>query len=140
MMTRKPAEPFLTIRQVGLAAAFGAAGFAFRASGLVVQLPVSVIPSIDIDFGAFMPCLAGMAAGPIVRIIVGIARGIPSGLARASLVRNWLEMAFNGDCLVSLMPRIPLVKQICKHSKGGFCKARKSYRRAYICSNTFRGE
>ena len=26
-----------------------------------------------------MPCLAGMCGGPVVGIIVGIARGIPSG-------------------------------------------------------------
>jgi hypothetical protein len=75
-MTEKSAKPFLTSRQVGLAAAFGAAGFAFRASGLVIAMA----PPLVIDLGALMPCLAGMAAGPLVGIIVGIARGIPSGL------------------------------------------------------------
>ena len=75
-------KPLLTSRHVGLAAAFGAAGFAFRASGLVLSL----FPPLVIDLGALMPCLAGMAAGPIVGIIVGIARGIPSGLPQVDLI------------------------------------------------------
>ncbi|RLG11861.1 MAG: hypothetical protein DRN64_00815 [Thaumarchaeota archaeon] len=75
-------KPLLTSRQVGLAAAFAAAAFAFRASGLVITLA----PPLVIDLGALMPCLAGMAAGPIVGIIVGIARGIPSGLPQVDLI------------------------------------------------------
>ena len=78
--TRK--KPLLTSREVGLAAAFGAAGFAFRASGLAFSLA----PPLVVDLGALMPCLAGMAAGPIVGIIVGIARGIPSGLPQEDLI------------------------------------------------------
>ncbi len=78
----QPRKPLLTSRQLGLAAAFAAAAFAFRASGLVITLA----PPLVIDLGALMPCLAGMAAGPIAGIIVGIARGIPSGLPQVDLV------------------------------------------------------
>lgn len=69
-------KPFLTSQQIGLAAAFGGAAFAFRALGLAIPL----VPPLVVDPGALMPCLAGMAAGPIVGAVVGIARGIPSGL------------------------------------------------------------
>ncbi|NIU02658.1 MAG: hypothetical protein GWN01_17705 [Nitrosopumilaceae archaeon] len=75
-------KPFLTSRQMGLAAAFGAAAFAFRALGLVIPM----VPPLVLGPGALMPCLAGMAAGPIVGIIVGIARGIPSGLPQVDLI------------------------------------------------------
>lgn len=81
-MTEKSSKPLLTSRHVGLAAAFGAAAFAFRASGLAFSLA----PPLVVDLGALMPCLAGMAAGPIVGIIVGIARGIPSGLPQVDLI------------------------------------------------------
>lgn len=69
-------RPLLTSNQIGLAAAFGGAAFAFRALGIAIPL----VPPLVIDPGALMPCLAGMAAGPLVGAIVGIARGIPSGL------------------------------------------------------------
>jgi hypothetical protein len=75
-------KPLLTSRQLGLAAAFAAAAFAFRASGLVITLA----PPLVIDLGALMPPLAGMAAGPVVGIITGIARGIPSGLPQVDLI------------------------------------------------------
>ena len=83
-MTEKAStrKPFLTSRQIGLAAAFGAAGFAFRGLGIAVPL----VPPLVVDPGALMPCLAGMCGGPIVGIIVGIARGIPSGLPQVDLI------------------------------------------------------
>lgn len=68
-------KPLLTSWQIGLAAAFGGAGFAFRALGLAVP----VVPPLVMDPGALMPILAGMAGGPLVGAIVGVARGIPSG-------------------------------------------------------------
>jgi len=80
--TKAVKKPLMTSRQIGLAAAFGAAAFAFRASGLVITLA----PPLVIDLGALMPCLAGMAGGPIVGIIAGIARGIPSGLPQVDLI------------------------------------------------------
>lgn len=69
-------RPLLTSQQIGLAAAFGGAGFAFRALGLAIPL----VPPLVMDPGALMPILAGMAGGPIVGAIVGVARGIPSVL------------------------------------------------------------
>lgn len=72
METRRP---ILNSQQIGLAAAFGGAGFAFRALGLAIP----VVPPLVIDPGALMPILAGMAGGPIVGALVGLARGIPSG-------------------------------------------------------------
>lgn len=71
----KERKPFLTSNQIGIAAAFGGAAFAFRALGISVPL----VPPLVMDPGALMPCLAGMAGGPVVGAIVGIARGIPSG-------------------------------------------------------------
>ena len=58
-------------RQVGLAVPFGVVGFVFKAAGLVASVPLSRTPPIDIDLGALMLCLAGMATGPIIGIIVG---------------------------------------------------------------------
>ena len=71
----KERKPFLTSNQIGISAAFGGAAFAFRALGISVPL----VPPLVMDPGALMPCLAGMAGGPVVGAIVGIARGIPSG-------------------------------------------------------------
>ena len=71
----KERKAFLTSNQIGIAAAFGGAAFAFRALGISIP----VVPPLVMDPGALMPCLAGMAGGPIVGAIVGIARAIPSG-------------------------------------------------------------
>ena len=74
-------KPLMSSNQIGLAAAFGGAAFAFRALGIAVPL----VPPLVMDPGALMPCLAGMCGGPIVGIIVGIARGIPSGTPAVDL-------------------------------------------------------
>jgi len=74
-------KSLLTSRQMGLIAAFGGAAFAFRALGIAIPL----VPPLVMDPGALMPCLAGMAGGPLVGAIVGIARGIPSGLPAVDL-------------------------------------------------------
>jgi hypothetical protein len=71
----KKRKSYLTSNQIGLTAAFGGAAFAFRALGIAIPL----VPPLVMDPGALMPCLAGMAGGPLVGAIVGIARGIPSG-------------------------------------------------------------
>ncbi len=74
-------KPLLTSNQIGLAAAFGGAAFAFRALGIAVPM----VPPLTMDPGALMPCLAGMCGGPVVGIIVGVARGIPSGTPAVDL-------------------------------------------------------
>lgn len=74
-------KPIMTSNQIGLAAAFGGAAFAFRALGIAVPM----VPPLTMDPGALMPCLGGMCGGPIVGIIVGIARGIPSGTPAVDL-------------------------------------------------------
>jgi hypothetical protein len=84
VMESEARKPLITSRQMGLAAAFGAAAFAFRALGIAIPM----VPPLVIGPGALMPCLAGMAGGPIVGIIVGIARGIPSGLPQVDL---WMQ-------------------------------------------------
>ena len=75
-------KPLLTSNQIGLAAAFGGAAFAFRALGIAIPM----VPPLIMDPGALMPCLAGMCGGPVVGIIVGIARGIPSGTPAVDLL------------------------------------------------------
>ncbi|MFQ9653175.1 MAG: hypothetical protein ACLRZZ_26000 [Enterocloster sp.] len=50
----KERKPFLTSNQIGIAAAFGGAAFAFRALGISVPL----VPPLVMDPGALMPCLA----------------------------------------------------------------------------------
>jgi len=102
-MSEKSSKPLLTSRQVGLAAAFGAAGFAFRASGLAFSLA----PPLVVDLGALMPCLAGMAAGPIVGIVVGIARGIPSGLPQVDLILQPFKGIYWSFLWKYLILRIP---------------------------------
>lgn len=77
-------KPILTSNQIGLAAAFGGAAFAFRALGIAVP----VVPPLTMDPGALMPCLAGMCGGPVVGALVGIARGIPSGSPAVDL---WVQ-------------------------------------------------
>lgn len=74
-------KPILTSNQIGLAAAFGGAAFAFPALGISVP----IVPPLAMDPGALMPCLAGMCGGPIVGVIVGIARGIPAGTPAVDL-------------------------------------------------------
>lgn len=66
-------KPLLTSNQIGLAAAFGGAAFAFRALGIAIPM----VPPLIMDPGALMPCLAGMCGGPVVGIIVGIATRYP---------------------------------------------------------------
>ena len=66
-------KPLLTSKQIGLAAAFGGAAFAFRALGIAIPM----VPPLIMDPGALMPCLAGMCGGPVVGIIVGIATRYP---------------------------------------------------------------
>lgn len=79
-------KPLMSSNQIGLAAAFGGAAFAFRALGIAIPL----VPPLVMDPGALMPCLAGMCGGPIVGTIVGIARGIPSGTPAVDL---WAQPA-----------------------------------------------
>jgi len=74
-------KALLSSNQIGLAAAFGGAAFAFRALGIAVPM----VPPLTMDPGALMPCLAGMCGGPVVGAIVGIARGIPSGTPAVDL-------------------------------------------------------
>jgi hypothetical protein len=66
-----------TSREVGMAAAFGGAAFAFRVLGL--GLP-GYPPGAFMDLGSMMVDLAGMAGGPIVGLIAGLGRGMASGL------------------------------------------------------------
>ncbi|MCI8638992.1 MAG: hypothetical protein HFG41_07595 [Coprococcus sp.] len=83
-VTASGKKPLLTSNQIGLAAAFGGAAFAFRALGIAVPM----VPPLTMDPGALMPCLAGMCGGPVVGIIVGVARGIPSGTPAVDL---WVQ-------------------------------------------------
>jgi hypothetical protein len=73
-----------TSYHVGMAAAFGGAAFAFRALGIGIP---SYPPGGFIDLGLMIIPLSGMAGGPLVALITGLARGIPSGLP---IIDLWL--------------------------------------------------
>ena len=69
-------RPLLTARQVGIVAAFGGLGFAWRALGLVIPL----IPPWVMDVRYTLLAIASFAGGPYVGIACGILYCIPSPL------------------------------------------------------------
>jgi len=74
-------KPLLTARQVGMVAALGGLGFAWRALGLVLPLPGAYVFDIR---QPLMPII-GFAGGPFVAIAAGILYGLPSGLPMVDL-------------------------------------------------------
>ena len=74
-------RPLLSARQVGMIAALGGLGFAWRALGLVLPLPGTYVLDIRQALG---PVVA-FAGGPYVAITVGILYGLPSGLPMVDL-------------------------------------------------------
>lgn len=66
----------LTARQVGLIAAFGGLGFAWRALGLVIPL----YPPFVLDIRETAIILAAFAGGPWVGICTGLLIGLPSAI------------------------------------------------------------
>jgi len=77
METEKPPRrPFLTARQVGMVAAFGGMGFAWRALGLVIPLT----PPFVLDIRETVCVLAAFAGGPYVGIASGFLMGLPSAI------------------------------------------------------------
>ncbi|MEM3703473.1 MAG: hypothetical protein QXX79_03510 [Candidatus Bathyarchaeia archaeon] len=69
-------RPFLTARQVGMVAAFGGMGFAWRALGLVIPL----YPPFVLDIRETVIILAAFAGGPYVGIVSGFLMGLPSAI------------------------------------------------------------
>lgn len=66
----------LTARQVGMIAAFGGLGFAWRALGLVIPL----YPPFVLDIRETVNILAAFAGGPYVAIGTGLLIGLPSAI------------------------------------------------------------
>ncbi|MFQ6126297.1 MAG: hypothetical protein ACE5R6_17065 [Candidatus Heimdallarchaeota archaeon] len=75
-------RPWLTSRQVGMIAAFGGLGFAWRALGLVIPL----VPPFLLDIRETINVIAAFAGGPFVAIGVGILVGLPSAVPYADVV------------------------------------------------------
>ncbi|MFQ6080505.1 MAG: hypothetical protein ACE5OW_02420 [Candidatus Bathyarchaeia archaeon] len=73
---KPPRKPFLTARQVGMVAAFGGMGFAWRALGLVIPLT----PPYVLDIRETVIMLAAFAGGPYVGIASGFLMGLPSAI------------------------------------------------------------
>ena len=73
---KPPRKPFLTARQVGMVAAFGGMGFAWRALGLVIPLT----PPFVLDIRETVIMLAAFAGGPYVGIASGFLMGLPSAI------------------------------------------------------------
>jgi hypothetical protein len=69
-------RPFLTARQVGMVAAFGGMGFAWRALGLVIPL----YPPFVLDIRETVIILAAFAGGPYVGVVSGFLMGLPSAI------------------------------------------------------------
>lgn len=69
-------RPLLTSRQVGMIAAFGGLGFAWRALGLVIPL----FPPYVLDIRETINVIAAFAGGPYVALGVGILIGLPSSV------------------------------------------------------------
>ena len=77
MTSVKPARrPRLTARQVGMVAALGGLGFAWRALGLVIPL----YPPYVLDIRETLIVIIGFAGGPWVGIASGILMGLPSSV------------------------------------------------------------
>jgi len=77
METEKPPRrPLMTARQVGMVAAFGGMGFAWRALGLVIPLT----PPYVLDIRETVIMLAAFAGGPYVGIASGFLMGLPSAI------------------------------------------------------------
>ncbi|MCR4398238.1 MAG: hypothetical protein NUV93_04670 [Firmicutes bacterium] len=78
MIGTEPRErrSLLTARQVGLIAAFGGLGFAWRALGLVIPL----YPPFVLDIRETAIVLAAFAGGPWVGLCTGILIGLPSAI------------------------------------------------------------
>jgi len=72
----KTRTPRLTARQVGMVAALGGLGFAWRALGLVIPL----YPPFVLDVRETLIAIVAFAGGPYVAIASGILMGIPSSL------------------------------------------------------------
>jgi len=69
-------KPFLTARQVGMVAALGGLGFAWRALGLVIPL----YPPMVLDVRETLIAILAFAGGPYVAIASGFLMGLPSAL------------------------------------------------------------
>ena len=77
MTSIKPTRrPRLTARQVGMVAALGGLGFAWRALGLVIPL----YPPYVLDIRETLIVIIGFAGGPWVGIASGILMGLPSSV------------------------------------------------------------
>ncbi len=75
-------RPLLSSRQVGMIAAFGGLGFAWRALGLVIPL----VPPYLLDIRETILVISAFAGGPYVAIGVGILIGLPSSVPYADVV------------------------------------------------------
>jgi hypothetical protein len=69
-------RPRLTARQVGMVAALGGLGFAWRALGLVIPL----YPPFVLDVRETLIAIVAFAGGPYVAIASGFLMGIPSAI------------------------------------------------------------
>lgn len=69
-------RPLLSARQVGMVAAFGGMGFAWRALGLIIPL----YPPFVLDIRETVLVLAAFAGGPYVAIVSGFLMGLPSAI------------------------------------------------------------
>ncbi len=68
-------RPLLTARQVGMIAAFGGLGFAWRALGLVVLIPPT---TYVLGIRYTLLAIVSFAGGPYVAIASGFLMGLPS--------------------------------------------------------------
>jgi len=68
-------RPLLSVRQIGVAAAFGAGA----AAVMILNITIPFGPGLALDLGEIFVSLGAALGGPIAGVIVGFLKGIPAG-------------------------------------------------------------
>jgi len=72
---QKKRKPLLSVRQIGVAAAFGGAA----AAVMILNITVPFGPGLSLDLGEIFVSLGAALGGPVAGIIIGFLKGIGAG-------------------------------------------------------------
>lgn len=73
--TKAKRRPLLSVRQIGIAAAFGGAAVAV----MVLNLTIPFGPGLSLDLGEIFVSLGSALGGPVAGVIIGFLKGIGAG-------------------------------------------------------------